>query len=323
MAPDTMLPSGDEPLGPEPAPTSGAPGTDEEAVGPASDLDSTTSPGESSPSSGADASAETAGSASSGGSQSPGRAPWARELVREMPGWLASMIVHTVVIVLLMLIELPAERPEAFRQLIASSGDDLEELDTLDDQPPEEMNLDATSEAPSLAVEEVVQAPLDTASAVEDVQIAAPRVELADLGLEKAMRRDMLAEIGAYGGSELSGRSGRARQKMVAKYGGTKESEAAVAAALRWLAEHQMPDGGWSFDHRECPTCRGQCRNPGDLGSVRNAATALALLPFLGAGQTHVDKESPYRQNVQAGLYFLVRRMNPKTGSLHEPAGSM
>ncbi len=33
-----------------------------------------------------------------------------------------------------------------------------------------------------------------------------------------------------------------------------------------------------------------QCEyNPGDMDVARNGATAMALLPFLGAGQTHFD----------------------------------
>jgi len=106
--------------------------------------------------------------------------------------------------------------------------------------------------------------------------------------------------------------------------GETPGSEAAVAAALNWLAEHQMPDGGWSFDHHQHPNCAGRCGNPGTLGNDgRVAATALGLLPFLGAGHTH--KEGPYQETVRNGLKFLVFRMKetPAGGSLYEKGGSM
>jgi hypothetical protein len=46
----------------------------------------------------------------------------------------------------------------------------------------------------------------------------------------------------------------------------------------------------------------------------------MALLPFLGAGQTH--KEGQYKANVAAGLAFLVRAMKPN-GSLVQGGGSM
>ena len=92
---------------------------------------------------------------------------------------------------------------------------------------------------------------------------------------------------------------------------------------LQWLAEHQLPDGGWSFNHALCPGCRGQCRNPGDLSQARNAATGLALLPFLGAGQTH--KTGHYKEQVKRALYFLVNQMkvSPQGGSLNERGGAM
>ena len=44
------------------------------------------------------------------------------------------------------------------------------------------------------------------------------------------------------------------------------------------------------------------------------AATAIALLPFLGAGYTHTEGE--YQDLVDRGLYYLVRR------SLRTPNGS-
>jgi hypothetical protein len=97
----------------------------------------------------------------------------------------------------------------------------------------------------------------------------------------------------------------------------------AVAMALRWIAEHQLPDGGWSFEHTQAAKCRGQCRNPGKLDDARIAATALALLPMLGAGQTHRD--GYYQKTVRDGLYFLTARMkvSPAGGALNEPGGRM
>ena len=46
----------------------------------------------------------------------------------------------------------------------------------------------------------------------------------------------------------------------------------------------------------------------------------MALLPFLGAGQTH--KEGKYKKNVQAGLYFLMSSMKAN-GDLSDPGGNM
>ena len=86
--------------------------------------------------------------------------------------------------------------------------------------------------------------------------------------------------------------------------GSSAESEQAVNLALAWLASHQFPTGGWSFDHRLGP-CQGRCSNPGKaLAKAVNGATAMALLPLIGHGTTH--QTGPYRQNVAAGLKFLI-----------------
>jgi len=101
--------------------------------------------------------------------------------------------------------------------------------------------------------------------------------------------------------------------------GSSSESEIAVDLALAWLAAHQYPIGGWSFDHRLGP-CQGRCANPGTMAKAVNGATGLALLPFIDHGNTH--QTGPYRQNVAAGLQFLLTRMG-KDGSAWEPGGTM
>ncbi|MBR5710963.1 MAG: terpene cyclase/mutase family protein [Thermoguttaceae bacterium] len=99
--------------------------------------------------------------------------------------------------------------------------------------------------------------------------------------------------------------------RAVAVGGGTPESERAVALGLQWIANHQLPNGSWSFNHQLAPSCQGACKNPGKYDKEYNAATGLALLSFLGAGVTH--KEGRYKKNVYNGLYFLLK--NGKTTS--------
>ena len=73
-----------------------------------------------------------------------------------------------------------------------------------------------------------------------------------------------------------------------------------------------------------CPSCHGQCRDSGKLAEARNAATGLALLPFLGSGQTHKESKK-YKATIHNGLTFLVNRMriSPQGGALNEPGGNM
>jgi len=105
-------------------------------------------------------------------------------------------------------------------------------------------------------------------------------------------------------GGGLAGRGGRTKAQLARERGGTARSEEAVTQGIKWLAEHQHPGGYWTFDHRDGP-CERRCGNPGSV-TTRTGATALALLPFLGAGHTHI--EGPYRDVVRKGLNFLSQQ---------------
>lgn len=115
----------------------------------------------------------------------------------------------------------------------------------------------------------------------------------------------------------LDGRVGELKDQLVAVYGSDAEMQLAVDRGLKWLSEHQYPDGSWSFSHVLCPQCNGKCPNPGELYKCRNTATALALLAFLGAGNTH--ESGPYAMSVTGGLTYLGTKMKLSGGSLFEP----
>jgi hypothetical protein len=108
----------------------------------------------------------------------------------------------------------------------------------------------------------------------------------------------------------FGGRTGDVREQLLRDGGGTKQSEAAVALGLQWLAKHQERDGHWSldgFNHRAGCTCTG----PGAKYDI--AATALGLLPFLGTGETHLGAR-PHTNIVNKGLNYLISRQQ-KDGS--------
>jgi hypothetical protein len=245
---------------------------------------------------------------------------WAHGVVRQTPSWLVSMVVHVVVLLLLALLTLPPPPLDEVRELVVAPGENesLEEIDALDDAPLEEIDF----EIADVMVETTVETESVDVSPFDDMSAVAVTVELSDIGLKHAPKSDLLNRVGSMTGSDLEGRgSGKAR--LVASGGGNDASEQAVKLGLKWLAEHQMPDGSWSFNHAMSPRCSSKCRNPGTLSQARNGATGLALLPFLGAGQTHEKGE--YKNQVKAGLYFLVNHMkvNANGGSLFESGGSM
>ncbi|MEN6449616.1 MAG: prenyltransferase/squalene oxidase repeat-containing protein [Thermoguttaceae bacterium] len=87
--------------------------------------------------------------------------------------------------------------------------------------------------------------------------------------------------------------------------GTTQIDERAVAAALNWLARHQSASGSWGLASYKGRCKDGTCSGPGRSGDRLTAATALGLLPYLAAGQTHKSK-GPYQRNIAAGVRFLT-----------------
>ncbi|MFT5526633.1 MAG: hypothetical protein ACI9HK_004610 [Pirellulaceae bacterium] len=244
-----------------------------------------------------------------------------RMMFLAMPSWLVSLFVHVVMLVVLGVITLDPGLESVKHVLTIGTEkeeiDELEEIQEEDITEPIEVQADA-SEMEVVQEEEVV--PTDTLVPANDPDVAAVHVEItANFSQRTAPRNDLMREIGALTGSGVDGRGAAARGKMVARYGGTKGSEEAVALALKWLAEHQLQDGSWNFDHRQ-GRCQGRCSHQGSAAQARNGATGLALLPFLGAGHTHLEGE--YKDTVRAGLYYLMNKMKPD-GSLHEAEGSM
>ncbi len=97
----------------------------------------------------------------------------------------------------------------------------------------------------------------------------------------------------------LSGRDGSLKSTLLAAYGGTPGTEDAVKAGLAWLAKQQRNDGGWSLTG---PYAQGA------IQENRIAATAMAVLAFAGAGNTHRSGE--YQANVDKGLRFLLKEQD-------------
>jgi hypothetical protein len=117
----------------------------------------------------------------------------------------------------------------------------------------------------------------------------------------------------------MAGRGRDARAKLALYGGGSPQSEMAVERGLRWLMAHQHKGGGWRFD-LGASQCQGACRNPGKL-EYPTAATALGLLPFLGAGYTH--REGEYQEVVRRGIYYLLSQAKKSGQGLDLQQGTM
>jgi hypothetical protein len=95
----------------------------------------------------------------------------------------------------------------------------------------------------------------------------------------------------------LTGREEQTRARLLTAHGGNGTTEASVQMGLEWLAQQQDARTGlWSLTGPYS-----------DGGGQENqlAATAMALLAFQGAGNTH--KAGKYERNVSRGIETLVR----------------
>jgi hypothetical protein len=101
-------------------------------------------------------------------------------------------------------------------------------------------------------------------------------------------------------------RSAGDRTAIARSRGGSPESEAAVEAALKWLAANQSADGRWDADRFGAGEERNVLGHDRQGAGARadTATTGLALLAFLGAGHTHLKGE--YKDTVKRGLEHVL-----------------
>src|SRR6185436_7720800 len=109
---------------------------------------------------------------------------------------------------------------------------------------------------------------------------------------------------------------------LVARGGGTRATESAVLAALKWLARHQGPDGGWGAESFKNQCVGGACGGPGER-DYDTGVTATSLLAFLGAGYSQLSKDEypdpanpgrvlKFGEVVKKGLQWLLSHQDPE-----------
>lgn len=232
------------------------------------------------------------------------------------PSWMISLLMHVAIILVAAFFVLP--RPD----ITSISFDGSPPSDSLSESV--DISLDSFDEV-SEPASEAASAPTEVS---EPVEVVTPEATV-DVGAILANAETSVdlssapSESNAVStSSETSARSGNGRGDALRKYGGSAGSEAAVKAALKWIVDHQLPDGGWDVNHQLGPGDR-TSPDPGSIQDARNAATALALLPLLGDGQTHQSGE--HKDAVFNGLKFLLERGRPEGNgvSFYEKGGTM
>lgn len=214
------------------------------------------------------------------------------------PPWLVSLIFHLIVLMALALFVTPAG--EGLNNLFLTIGQsDVESVGEFAEfSTGEEMEVDDP-----FATTVDAFADVDALEMAEQLDTTAPEF----VAIEEGLGSEILPVA-----SMFVGRSGAMRKTLLSMYGGTSATEDAVKLGLKWLERQQRPDGSWSL--------RGPY-NDGASGENRVAATAMALLAFLGDGQTHLQGD--YQATVAKGIKWLVRQQDrdgffAKEGQSHQ-----
>ena len=227
-----------------------------------------------------------------------------RELVRNSPYLGISLLLHAVVLVVMMNMERAAPAPDEDKTIVASA-EDIEEPIPPEPPPPEPEPEE---------IEEVIEEPVVAEEVVTEVTEVVDNLT-NDLPFDNTGQNDVLG-VGAGAGGGF-GRRGKAGKR--GKVAGTPHA-GNVDDALKWLKNHQNPDGYWAaneFD-LECGKlgndgpCTGLGMNRHDVG-----VTGLSLLAFLGAGNT--DKEGRYKNVVKSGLKYLLTTQDRSSGNFADP----
>jgi len=216
-----------------------------------------------------------------------------------MPSWTSSFVIHVAIILALALVPLIMQREDT---LSLASGEptpateisDQMSMDALEfsDDPLDNTELDETFD------EEMVE----SFELAEEVPDFADSFDFNESPTEAIAPGVVTGGFAEAGGGATAGRGGATKQAMLRERGGTAGSENAVKLALEWIAKHQLEDGSWNFNHKSGPGER-RSPNPGQATPAIYGATAIALLPFLGAGHTHLSGE--YTDVVARGLEYL------------------
>ena len=206
------------------------------------------------------------------------------DIKEHMSGPVISIVIHVFLLAFLgtiIVFEAQKESKEIQVEMKILDPPEIEKIP----EPPEpvevETEVEVEIERPEVATENVEVTVDDVAVKNTDVQIDLPNV-LSVKPSNSALKMPAL----------MSSRSGSGRKGALKKYGGTGRTEGAVMKGLRWLKNHQNPDGSW-----------------GDSAAAsRPAFTGLALLAFLAHGDTPTSAE--FGPTVKKAIMKLVEYSN-------------
>jgi hypothetical protein len=222
--------------------------------------------------------------------------------LRQSPWWMISIAIHVILFVIGSMLYTETKHAEPPPQMqISASEVQEEELDEVEEETEEVHSTEIVSPEP----------------VIKDAEISDHVETDNDLPFEESLGEDGISDapftgpanngligLGGGAGGAFGGRGG---SRDLGGGGGGKRGRGAVEDALKWLAAHQSPNGGWEAAafNKWCdgkPTSTG----PDGLGKALYdpGVTGLALCAFLGAGYTNRGRH-PFAKTVSKGLRYL------------------
>ena len=228
--------------------------------------------------------------------------------LKKTPWWLISIAFHGVLVFLLFAIPMGSGPGLGDAQLNSSLNEDM--IDDLK----EEVKPEIEDEKPIEQEEKEMEDPT-----IKDAKVSDHNETDNDMPFEESLGEEGISDapfegpstnaaigIGGGAGGAFGGRGGHRNLKAM---GGGKATEGAVDLGLEWLKNHQDPEGFWDCDGFMAQCKLNQCDGAG-YALYDPGVSGLALLAFLGAGETH--KHGRYKKVVKNGLKYLKQIQDPE-----------
>jgi hypothetical protein len=213
--------------------------------------------------------------------------------VFDAPPWLFSAGLHLTTVIILGLLMFSPERVDEL--LLRFDAGESQEDDFFGEDVDVPLDLSEENFDTALAPQQIPQR--EDALTVEPTTVESPLLEQPLPSDSQPIRM------------ALSGREQGMRQALLSAYGGTRGTQNAVREALRWLSRNQMKNGMWSMTGRY---------TNGSKSENQEAATALALLAFQGAGYTpSSDGSEPFTRTVSKAWTALLDRQDENGNFFH------
>ncbi|MEE9391043.1 MAG: prenyltransferase/squalene oxidase repeat-containing protein [Planctomycetota bacterium] len=227
--------------------------------------------------------------------------------LRRAPWILVSFALHALIFILVWWltndpkdIQSLADTEVALDEEIIDEEEEEEEEPEEEEPEPEELIEDPVE------VDEEVDEHDEDETNEEYEEIRGEEDQINDKPMDASSNNDAIGLGGGAGGAFGGRRGGRRRLRK----GRGKRGQAVVDRGLEWLSLHQSKDGSWDCDEfakNGDPAKGALCDGKGgplyDVG-----VSGLALLAFLGAGETH--KAGDYRATVRKGLSWLKEQQD-------------